>query len=122
MLNQIRNAQAVAKTEVALPFSQLKNEVASLLSKTGFLGEVKKITKGKSKVLKVGLKYENGVPAMEGAKRISKPGQRIYVGFQDIKKVRGGYGMAIISTPKGLMTSVDAKKAKTGGELLLEVW
>ena len=128
MLNQIRNAQAVQKAEVSLPFSNFKNEIAMILSKEGFLGEVKKVAKGKGKTLKIVLKYlpaqagENGIPAIEGSKRVSKPGQRIYVGVHDIKKVRGGFGVAIISTPKGLMTGMEAKKAKLGGEVLLEVW
>ena len=122
MLNQIRNAEAVQKPEVLIPFSNLKNEIAMLLSKEGFLGEVKKVAKGKSKSLKIVLKYDNGVPKIEGAKRVSKPGQRIYVGVHDIKKVRGGFGIAVISTPKGLMTGRDAKRAKIGGEVLLEVW
>ncbi|OGZ64665.1 MAG: 30S ribosomal protein S8 [Candidatus Staskawiczbacteria bacterium RIFCSPLOWO2_01_FULL_40_39] len=122
MLNQIRNAEAVQKTEVLLPFSKLKNEIANILSQNGFIGEAKKIAKGKNKTLKIHLKYENGVPAIEGAKRVSKPGQRIYVKSTDIKKVRGGFGVAIISTPKGLMTNSQARKAKLGGEVLLEVW
>ncbi len=122
MLNQIRNAQAVAKTDVTLPFSKLKNEIAMVLAKEGFLGEVKKMEKGKRKMLKVGLKYEHGVAKIEGSKRVSKPGQRIYAGNDEIKKVRGGFGISVISTPKGLMTGLSAKKAKLGGEVLLEVW
>src|SRR3989344_5837452 len=122
MLNQIRNAEAVAKPEVLVTFSKFKNEIAMVLSREGFLGEVKKIAKGKGKTLKIDLKYNNGVPAMEGAKRVSKPGQRIYVKSSDIKKVQGGFGASIISTPKGLMTNSQARKAKLGGEVLLEVW
>ena len=122
MLNQIRNAQAIAKPEVLVPFSKFKNEIAMILFKEEFLGEVKKVAKGKVKTLKIDLKYDNGVPALEGAKRVSKPGQRIYVKANEIKKVRGGFGASIISTPKGLMTNDQAKKAKLGGEVLLEVW
>lgn len=122
MLNQIKHAQAVEKTEVLLPFSKLKNEIAAILSREKFLGEVKKAAKGKHKILKISLQYENKVPAITGTRRISKPGQRIYIKANEIKKVRGGYGTAIISTPKGLMTGKDARKAKLGGEVLLEVW
>lgn len=122
MLNRIRNAHAVGKTEVILPYSKLKNEIAMILAAQGFLGEVKKTARGKAKALKLQLKYEQGVQKIEGAKRVSKPGQRIYVGVDNIKKVRGGFGVAIISTPKGLMTGLEAKKAKLGGEVLLEVW
>ncbi|MBM3206071.1 MAG: 30S ribosomal protein S8 [Candidatus Staskawiczbacteria bacterium] len=122
MLNQIKNAEAVQKTEVILPFSKLKNEIALIMQKENFLGEVKKVSKGKLKLLKLTLKYDNGLPAMEGFKRVSKPGQRIYTKYQEIKKVRGGYGKMILSTPKGLMTGVEAKKSKLGGEVLMEVW
>ncbi|MEK7664328.1 MAG: 30S ribosomal protein S8 [Patescibacteria group bacterium] len=122
MLNQIRNAEAVQKAEVVLPYSNLKNEIAMILAKENFLGEVKKVAKGKVKMLKITLKYDNGIPAVEGLKRVSKPGQRIYTKVHDIKKVRGGFGISVISTPKGLMTGSQAKKAKLGGEILLEVW
>ncbi len=90
MLNQIRNAQAVEKTEVVLFFSKLKSEIATLLVAEGFLADIKKVAKGKVKMLKLGLKYNTGVPAIEGSKRVSKPGQRIYAGFDELKKVRGG--------------------------------
>ena len=122
MLNQIRNAQAVAKTEVVLPFSNLKNEIALMLVKKDFLDDAKKVVKGKSKMLKISLKYKNGLPTIEGLRRVSKPGQRIYLGVNDIKKVKGGVGLSVISTSKGLMTNSQAKKAKLGGEVLLEVW
>ena len=122
MLNRIRNAQAVGKAEVLLPSSNLKNEIANILQKGEFIADVKKIAKGKNKVLKLVLRYDAGIPAIEGSKRVSKPGQRIYTGVDGIKRVRGGFGISVISTPKGLMTNVEAKKAKLGGEVLLEVW
>ena len=122
MLNQIRNAEAVAKPEVLLPFSKLKNQIGLILQQEGFVTDVKKVAKDKMRVMKIVLKYDNGIPAIEGAKRISKPGQRIYVKNSEIKKVRGGFGISIISTPKGLMTNLQAKKAKLGGEVMLEIW
>lgn len=122
MLNQIRNAKAVEKAEILIPFSKLKSEIAIILMQEGFIEETKKVAKGKNKNLKINLKYDNGVPAIEGVKRISKPGQRIYVKSADIKKVRGGFGVSIISTPKGLMTNSQARKAKLGGEVMLEIW
>lgn len=122
MLNYIRNAKAINKPEVLVPFSVLKYEIAMTLSKAGFLGEVKKATKGKTKAIKMQLKYTNGLSAIEDLKRISKPGQRIYVKADEIKKVRGGFGISVISTPKGLMTGLEARKAKLGGEVLLEIW
>ena len=122
MLNQIRNAQAVQKTEILIPFSMLKHEIAMILSKSGFLGEVKKAAKGKVKGLKIGLKYDNGVSVIAGVRRVSKPGQRIYAKADEIKRVRGGLGVSIVSTPKGLMTGGEARNAKLGGEVLLEIW
>ncbi|OGZ65970.1 MAG: 30S ribosomal protein S8 [Candidatus Staskawiczbacteria bacterium RIFCSPHIGHO2_02_FULL_33_16] len=122
MLNQIRNAQAVKKTEVLISFSKLKNEITNILLQENFIGEVKKVAKRKNKVLKIALKYNNDLPAIEGAKRVSKPGQRIYSKSSELKKVRGGFGISIISTPKGLMTNVQARKAKLGGEVICEIW
>jgi small subunit ribosomal protein S8 len=122
MLNRIRNAKAVEKQEILLPFSNFKYEIATILAKAGFIKDAKKIAKGKSKSLKITLKYDNGISAIEDVKRVSKPGQRIYIKANEIKKVKGGFGVSIISTPKGLMTGVEARKAKLGGEVLLEVW
>ena len=122
MLNQIKNAEAVGKTEILVPLSRIKNEIATILSKENFIGETKKTTKGKLKVLKISLKYENEVPAIAGFKRVSKPGQRIYQGFSEIRKVHGGYGMSIVSTSKGLMTNKDARYKKMGGEVICQIW
>jgi len=122
MLNQIKSAQAVEKTEVSIPLSNMKYSIASILSKEGFLGEVKKIAKDNKKFFKILLKYDNGVSAISDFKRISKPGQRIYQGTSEIKKVRGGYGVSIISTSKGLMTNKQARQNNLGGEVLCQVW
>lgn len=122
MLNQIRNAQAVGKTEVLVPSSKIKTEIANLLVKEGLLGEVKKAMKGKIKALKIVLKYENGTPVIAGLRRTSRPGQRIYQGFSEIKKVHGGFGISIVSTSKGLMTNKEARKQKLGGEIICQVW
>ena len=85
MLNQIKNAQAVGKTEVLIPLSKIKDEIASILSKEGFVGETKKTSKEQAKILKISLKYDVGLPVITGFKRVSKPGQRIYEGFSEIK-------------------------------------
>ncbi|KKQ23497.1 MAG: 30S ribosomal protein S8 [Candidatus Staskawiczbacteria bacterium RIFCSPLOWO2_12_FULL_37_15] len=122
MLNQIRNAQAVQKPEVSIPFSNLKYEVAKVLVQEGLISEVKKAAKGKNKIMKIVLKYDNGISAISGLRRISKPGQRIYGKWSEIKRVRGGYGISVVSTPKGLMTNKEARKQKLGGEVLLEIW
>jgi small subunit ribosomal protein S8 len=122
MLNQIRNAQAVKKTEVLVPFSKIKNEIAMIFLKEGFADDVKKSVKAGQKALKIVLKYDNGESVISGIKRVSKQGQRIYEKSAEIKKVHGGYGISIISTSKGLMTNKDAKKQKLGGEVICQVW
>lgn len=122
MLNQIRNAEAVEKTEILIPFSKLKNEILMLLQKENFIADVKKATKEGQKALKITLKYDNGVPAIAGLKRVSKPGQRIYEGTSEIRRVRGGFGISIVSTSKGLMTNKEARKQKLGGEIICQVW
>jgi small subunit ribosomal protein S8 len=122
MLNRIVNAQAVLKPTVSIPFSNLKYEIAKILEKSGFLEKVEKKGRKIKKVIEITLKYSNEKPAISGLKRVSKPGQRIYSPWKKIKKVKAGYGIAIISTPKGLMTNKEARKQKLGGEILCEVW
>ena len=122
MLNQIRNAKAVAKAELSVPFSNVKYEIAKILAQEDFIGEVKKVVKGKTKTMKIVLKYDNGVSKILGLRRVSKPGQRIYAKTSEIKIVKGGYGIAVISTPKGLMTNKEAHKLKLGGEVICEIW
>ena len=122
MLNQIRNAKAVEKPEVSIPLSKAKYEIAKILAREGFIGEVKKAVKGKTKSMKIVLKYDDGVSKISNLRRVSKSGQRIYAKVSEIKKVKGGYGISIISTSKGLMTNKQAYKLKLGGEIICEVW
>ncbi|MDO8424517.1 MAG: 30S ribosomal protein S8 [bacterium] len=130
MLIKIKNAQMVAKDAVSIPFSALKYEVVKILEKEGFIGEVEKKKKkiGKnnrfqlSPVLEISLKYEDKAPAISGVKRISKPGQRIYLPYSQIRRVKGGYGIAIISTSKGLLSDKEARKQKVGGEVMCQIW
>lgn len=122
MLNQIRNAKDVQKAEIVIPLSKTKFEIAEILAKENFISEVKKVVKGKAKDMKIVLKYENGESAILGLKRVSKTGQRIYTKTDELKPVKGGYGISILSTPKGLMTNKEARKQRLGGEVLIEVW
>lgn len=122
MLNQIRTALAVEKPEITVPFSQLKHNIAEILSSEGFLGASKKAMKQEMKSLKITLKYNEGIPAITGLKRVSKPGQRIYAGYAELKAVKGGRGISIVSTPKGLMTNKRARKESLGGEVICEIW
>lgn len=122
MLVSIKNAQTVKKETVKIPFSKIKFEIAKILQKEGYIDKVEEKGRGK-KFLIIYLKYdENKKPAITGVKKISKPGQRVYKGYQEIKKIKGGYGLAVISTSKGLMSDKEAKKQKIGGEVIFEIW
>ncbi|MDD2696840.1 MAG: 30S ribosomal protein S8 [Candidatus Pacebacteria bacterium] len=122
MLNRIKNAQAVGKPTVEFPFSNLKGEVAKILEKQGFIEKIEKKGRKTKKTIEITLKYDNKMPVILGLKKVSKPGQRIYLNSTKIKKVKDGYGIAIISTSKGLLTDKEARKQKIGGEVLCEIW
>lgn len=122
MLNRIKNAQAVGSPTVEVPFSGLNQEIAQILEKNNFIAGVEKKGKKVKKSIEIALKYTDKIPAISDLKRISKPGQRIYTHFKKIRKIRGGYGISIISTSKGLMTDREARKNKIGGEIICEIW
>ena len=122
LFNRIRNAQILSHSEVRVPFSKLKYEIAKVLEQEKFVGKISKVGRKTRKIIKIDLKYENGQPAISGLKKISKLGQRVYLPVKKIKPVRGGYGVALISTPKGLMTDRKARKQKVGGEIICEIW
>lgn len=123
LFNRIKNAQAVFHSTVFVPFSKFKYEILKILEKKGFIERFETKGRKNKKVLKIILKYdEEKRPMIMDFKRISKPGQRIYQPYQKIKKVKGGQGIAIISTSKGLMTDQEAKKQKIGGEVICEIW
>jgi len=124
MLTMIRNAQAVNKETVKVPYSLMKHGIAELLVKQGFVTSVEKKEKKDTKpYLVIDLKYfEGGRGAITNARRISTPGRRMYAGAADLKEVKGGHGSSIISTSKGLMTGNDAKKSGLGGEIVCEIW
>lgn len=123
MLTVIRNSLAVSKPAVNTPFSKLKFLIAKILEKEGFVELVEKKGRGTKRNIRIVLKYdETGRPAISGLKRISKPGQRIYLPLNKIRKVRGGYGIAIVSTSKGLLTDKEARKKQVGGEVICEIW
>jgi len=122
MLTSIRNAQAVLKETVKIPFSKFKLELAKVLEKNGFVKKVEKKGRGIKRVIEIKLKYEDKIPVISGLKKISKPGQRIYAGATEIKPVRSGYGISIISTSKGLMTDKEVRKQNIGGEVICKIW
>jgi small subunit ribosomal protein S8 len=121
MLTRIRNAQAVKKLEVVLPYSQIKFHIAKILEKEGYLVSVEKLEQAKHQVLKLELKYQDRKPVIQSITRVSKPGRRVYAKSDELPRVLSDLGMAIISTPNGLMTNKEARKRHLGGEVICEV-
>jgi len=121
MLTIIRNGYAVRKKTVSVPYSKLKYEILKILKSEGFIEEVKKRGKRQKRIV-VRLRYENDRPAIRGIKRISKLSRRIYLKKDQLYSPKSGYGVLIVSTPKGLLTSKQARKMNTGGEAICEVW
>lgn len=122
MITQIRNAQMVLKEAIEFPYSKIRHEIAKILEREKFISGMQIHGRRSRKFLELKLQYENKKPAISGLKRISKPGQRIYLPFSRVRKVKGGSGIAIISTSKGLLTDREARKQKIGGEVFCEVW
>jgi small subunit ribosomal protein S8 len=123
MLTRIRNACASRHRRVDMPPSKLKLEIARLLKDNHYIQEFQVLDDGRHGLLRLYLRYHNGdQPVIRELQRVSSPGLRRYVGAREIPRVKNGLGMAIVSTPKGLMTDRDARSAHMGGELLALVW
>ena len=127
MLTRIRNAQRAGHEDVVFPASNLKLAIAKIFEKEGFVESVVKEGSDKLESIKVKLKYykisnTQKLPAIKGLRRVSKEGQRIYVKNKDIKTVKNNFGVAVLSTPKGIMTGFEARKQGLGGEMICEIW
>ena len=122
VLIRIKNAQAVKKEIVKIPYSRINTDMLEVLVKNGYLDSVSKKGRGIKKYLEVKLKYENKEGVIRGVKLISKPSVRYYSGYKDLLKVKSGYGLGIISTPQGIMTYQEARKKHLGGERICEIW
>jgi len=122
MLNRMTTAAAVKNELVEVPFSNVRYGVAKVLERVGFIKSVKIQKRRGRNVIEIALKYKNNAPVFDNFKKISKPGQRMYTPSKKIKVVRGGYGIGIISTSKGLMTNSEARTEGIGGELICELW
>jgi len=120
MLTRIRNAHSALLPTVEMPHSKLKESIAHILKKEGYVTDV--AVEGAPKTIKMKLKYEGRKGVIEGLRRVSTPGLRRYVGATEIPRVRGGLGTAIVSTSHGVMTGVQARKNNIGGELLCYIW
>lgn len=121
MLTRIRNAQQVGKTSVTMPSSKLKKSIAGVLKEEGYVGEFS-VNEALKAELTVELKYFEGKPVIAELDRVSRPGLRSYVGKDELPSVRGGLGIAIVSTSKGVMTDRAARAAGVGGEILCTVF
>ena len=123
MLTRIRNASDAKHATVDIPASNMKKSIADILAKEGYIKGYQVIEDGKQGIIRVTLKYgANKAKVIRGLKRVSKPGLRIYAGYEDMPKVMNGLGIAIVSTSKGLMTDKQARSLKVGGEVLAFVW
>ena len=122
MLTRIRNACTAGHRRVDMPVSKLKLEIARLLRDNHYIADYKNLDDGGQGMLRLYLKYHNDQPVIRELRRVSTPGLRRYVKCRELPRVRNGLGMAIVSTPKGLMSDRDARTAKMGGELLAVVW
>jgi len=126
MLSRIKNAQMVSADRVLVPASAVRFRIANILKEAGYLSDVAKKKKRAKKAehdwLDLALKYDDGQGAISGVKLVSKPSRHLYIRAKDIKLVRSGFGVAVISTSKGIMTSKEARKEGLGGEILFEIW
>lgn len=121
MLTRIKNAYAAHKDEVVLPSSKIKLAIANLLKNNGYLFEVAE-EGDKKKNLRLKLSYKRNEAAVTNVKRVSKPGRRVYASAKELPSVLSGFGIAVVSTPKGIMTNKDARKMNVGGEIICEIY
>jgi small subunit ribosomal protein S8 len=121
ILIRIKNASARNKASISFPYSDLGMDISETLVRNGFTSGITRKGK-KMKTIELALAYENNIPKVADFKRLSKQSRRVYSSFRDIKPVKNGYGKLILSTPEGVKTGEEAKKAKVGGELLFEIW
>ena len=126
MLVRIKNAGYAGKDTALVPYSKYKMAIAQVLLKNGYVQSVSEKRKGKKasgRMIEVGIAYAGkNTPKVKGVERVSKLSRRVYMGHRDIKPVRNGFGMLVLSTPKGILTGDEAKKEHVGGEVLFKIW
>jgi small subunit ribosomal protein S8 len=121
-LTRIRNSVKAKKKVVEIPASKMKIKMAEILKDANFIRDFEVVEDGKQNIIKVHLQYVSGMPSITGLRRISTPGRRTYVGKDKLPRVRNGLGIAVLSTPKGLLTDKQAKKESVGGEIICHIW
>ena len=122
MIARIKNAQSRNHKTVELPSSNFKSKIAGILKNEGFIKEFKVNSENNKSTLTLELKYHSGNPVISAFERVSKPGRRIFSSAESLPKINNGLGIAIISTPKGVMTDIDARKQRVGGEIICKVF
>ncbi|MBF0464596.1 MAG: 30S ribosomal protein S8 [Nitrospirae bacterium] len=122
MLTRIRNAIMIRAEKVDIPASRIKLEIAKLLKEEGFIRAYKILKDKKQGVLRVSLKYVENKSVITGLQKVSTPGRRVYRGYKDVESVMGGVGIAILSTPKGIVTDNTSRQDKVGGEVIAHIW
>ena len=122
MLTRIRNGNMAKHAQVAVPFSKIKESIANILKNEGYIVGYEIKEEGNIKDIVVTLKYVDGETVIKGLKRISKPGRRVYSSVENLPKVLGGLGIAVVSTPNGVLTDKECRKHNVGGEVLCYVW
>ncbi len=121
MLTRIRNGQSAQKSAIASPASRLRTNVLEVLKREGYIRGYSQSDEG-HKELSIELKYHNGEPVIKELRRVSKPGRRVYSGVKDLPRIYNGLGIAILSTPRGVMSDAEAREAHVGGEILCTVF
>ena len=122
MIARVKNAQARSHKKVELPSSNFKTKIADILKNEGYIKNFEVLGEEKKPILSMELKYHSGNPVISNFERVSKPGRRIFSSADSLPKINNGLGIAIVSTPKGVMTDMDARKQKIGGEIICKVF
>lgn len=122
LLVQIKNASDAGKESVTVSYSKIKENILNVLEKEGYVKDVTKKGKKIHKSVEAGLVYDEFGPRVKGVERVSKLSKRVYGGAKDLKSVKQGHGVLVVSTPKGILTDAEARKQKVGGELLFKIW
>ncbi len=121
-LTRVRNASRAKKIRVDIPASNMKKSLAEILKKQNFIQDYTVIEDNKQDIIRIALKYRDGIPAISGLKRVSTPGLRVYKNSHDLPRVLNGLGIAVISTSKGLLTDKEARTQSVGGEIVCYIW
>jgi small subunit ribosomal protein S8 len=122
MMNMIKNASVAEHEFITVPYSKIKESIAECLVREGYLASVTKKTKKSFPILELGLAYNDGAPKVTGVERVSKSSRRIYKRVKEIRPTRNGFGVMVLTTPKGILTDKQARKEMVGGEVLFKLW